>query len=387
MKKKVLIVNDERQIGGVAIVLETILNNIDLTNMEIDLLILHDNGERLKKLPIEINVIYGTDFFKTVDIPIKEIMKKFNISQFVNKFKLVYYLKTGLIKNKIIEERKKLLNKDYDIEIAFKDGFTALFTGYGNSKKKIHWLHVDYSNNNPNLKYANLFEDLFSNFDEIIAVSKPVLDEFVKVYNYKGKKTVINNIVDVEDIRSKGEEEVLNIDKDKLSLVSLGRFSFVKGYDNLIEVMSLLKQNNLHNNIILNLYGYGEEEENLKDLVKKLELEDIIKFNGKVSNPYKYVKNSDLFILPSRSESYGLVVIEAMLLGIPVLSVELATVDSLINRDKNGMIVDNSIEGLYNGLKVLIENPKEIEKYKKNLKKYNYENNKIIEEINRLFNS
>ena len=73
--KNILFVVDERKMGGVSIVLEDILNNINLTNKKIDLLILHNNGERLKEIKKEINVIYGTKFFNIIDTQIEELKK------------------------------------------------------------------------------------------------------------------------------------------------------------------------------------------------------------------------------------------------------------------------------------------------------------------------
>lgn len=104
--KNILIVNDEKMTGGVSILLEDILNNIDYKG-NIDLLILHNNGTCLNKLPNNINVIYGTRFFEVIDLNIKQILKEKNIKLLFQKIYLVFLMKTGLIKNKIIKERKK----------------------------------------------------------------------------------------------------------------------------------------------------------------------------------------------------------------------------------------------------------------------------------------
>ena len=61
--KKILFVVDERKLGGVSIVLENILKNVDRNNLKINVLVLHNNGDRLNDLPEGVNVIYGNSYF------------------------------------------------------------------------------------------------------------------------------------------------------------------------------------------------------------------------------------------------------------------------------------------------------------------------------------
>ena len=74
--KKIFFVKDERQMGGVCILLEDYLNNIDFKDNKVDLLVLHNNGERLKNIPKEVNIIYGDKYFDVVDLPFKSLLKK-----------------------------------------------------------------------------------------------------------------------------------------------------------------------------------------------------------------------------------------------------------------------------------------------------------------------
>ena len=98
-------------------------------------------------------------------------------------------------------------------------------------------------------------------------------------------------------------------------------------------------------------------------------------------NTCQYVKHSDLFILPSRYEPFGLVIIESMTLGVPVLATENHATSKIIQNGKNGYITENSYQGIYEGLKYLLENFQELKKYKKNLKEYKYDNSAIIKSI------
>ena len=369
--------------GGVSVLLETILSKIDKKKFQIDVLILHNNGEMLKNLDSNINVIHGTPYFGAVDYPISDIVKKKNILLLIRKLRVVFGMKTGLIKRKIKKERKKILKNHYDVEVAFKDGFTALFTAYGDSKKKIHWLHYEYEKTNPNGKYPKLFMDALPRFDKIVAVSKRVMDCFNKIYHQDDKTIVINNIVDSEKIREKSNEIILEKnDSKKINFISVGRLSKEKGYDRLIEAISRLK--NRLSNCCFKIYGSGNELENLEALVKSYKLENIVLFKGQTFNPYPFIKDSDVFILSSFYEAFGLVIIESMSLGVPVIATANSATSELIKNDFNGLVVDNSVDWLYTGIKEIIEHPEKIEMMKKNLIRYSYPTLEIINKIENL---
>ena len=168
MKRNILFVVDEKRMGGVSVLFETIISLMDISNYNIDLLVLHNNGEMFKNLPSSINIIYGSSYFEAIDYTMKEIIKKKSLKLLLKKIKVVLDMKTGYIENVIKKERKKILTKKYDVEIAFKDGFTALFTAFGDSKRKIHWLHYEYKKTNPNGKYDKLFKRILSNVGKIL---------------------------------------------------------------------------------------------------------------------------------------------------------------------------------------------------------------------------
>lgn len=385
MKKNILFVVDERRMGGVSVLFEDIMNLLDITQYNIDLLVLHNNGDSLQNLPNSINIIYGTPYFEAIDYTIKEVIKEKNIGLLLKKIRVVFDMKTGLIKNSIMKERKKILKRQYDIEIAFKDGFTALFTIFGNSKKKIHWIHYEYKKANPNQKYNELFKKILPQFDQIVAVSDKVKKDFNDIYNLGDKVIVIYNIVDWDKINIKANEKSdIILDKNDLNIVSVGRLHTVKGYERLIMALARIKNDGILDGIKVRIYGDGPELTNLKKLIIDYSLDKIVFMFGQVANPYKYIKNSDLFVLPSIYESFGLVIVESLSLGVPVLATETAATRKLIKDNVNGLIVENNIDGIYLGLKKIIENRNLINEYKNNLRNYFYDNNKELEKIKQI---
>ena len=383
MKKNVLFVVDERVMGGVSILLEDILNNFNTDKYNIDILVLHNNGDSLTNLPENVNVIYGTKYFSGIDLTIKEALKTFNPCTIYHKIKVVLDMKTGLIKKSIKRERKKILKKKYDVEIAFKDGFTALFTIFGDSKKKIHWLHHEYKDVNPNGKYNKLFNEILPKFDRIIAVSEGIKESFYNIYKIEDIK-VIENYIDTNKIINKSKEKGLELNKDNINFVSVGRLHYIKGYDRLIKVLGELKQEKeLPDNFKLRIYGDGPTKFELENLIKLYHLSKNIMLMGKTTNPYKEIKNNDLFILPSYYEAFGLVIIEAMTLKVPVLACSNAATSKLIKNKVNGLIVENNNDALKEGLKYLINNPDVIKKYHNNLTNYKYDSEVVIKELER----
>ena len=383
MKKNVLFVVDERKMGGVSILFEDIMNNFNIDKYNIDILVLHDNGDYLVNLPKSINVIYGTKYFKGIDYTIKEALKTFNLSTIYHKIKVVLDMKTGKIKKNIIRERKKILKKKYDVEIAFKDGFPAIFTIFGDSKKKIHWLHYEYKKTNPNGKYTKLFKEILPKFDSIVAVSEGVKEAFYNAYKIEGIK-VIENFVDTKKIINLSKEEGLKLNNKDINFVSVGRLHEMKGYDRLVRIIGLIKkEGKLPNNFRLRIYGDGPLKEVIQNLIIENKLSDNVILMGRTKNPYKEIKNNKLFILPSYYEPFGIVIVEAMTLHVPVLACSNAATGKLIKNNYNGLIVENDDSALKEGLEYLLNNPKVIKEYHNNLAKYEYDNNVVLKQIER----
>lgn len=385
--KNVLFVVDERCMGGVSILLMDMFKMMDTSNLDIDLLVLHDRGDMFNELPSNVHLMFGGSYFSAIDLTLKEVIKSKSIKALYYKLKVIFDLKTGLIKKRIVKERKKLLKKHYDYEIAFKDGFTAIFTAYGDSDVKYHWIQYNYGIANPNSKYDKLFNDALRRFDKIISVSDGIMKDFNNIYHLEDKVEVIDNLIDVKRIKEKAKEKCdLELDKNKLNIICVGRIANGhKGYDRLVDVVKRLDDEGLFDEAILRIFGSGPDYDNLFNQIKDYGLDKKVLLMGRVDNPYKYFKNQDLFILPSRYEAFGLVIVEALSLGVPVLVTANDATSKIVSNNHNGLIVNNSNEGLYDGLKYLIKNRDILDNFKFNLVNYNYDNDSIIKKLNDLF--
>lgn len=387
MKKRLLFVVDEREMGGVSVVLTDLIHFLDKEKFEIDLLVLHDKGMMLSDLGNDVRLLFGTSYFEAIDYTIGEVLKKGDLELIWKKFQIVFDLKTGNIERSIKRERKKILNKEYDVEIAFKDGFTALFTAYGNTSKKIHWLHCAYGTNNPNAKYENLFKKILPRFDRIVGVATNVVKEFNEIYHLEQKTEVIPVAMDSERIIAMGKKDKgkVVLSKENFNIAVVGRAHPVKGYERLLEVLRKLDQEKYLQNIQIHIFGDGPLFGVLCDKINKYDLQNKVFMEGATANPYAELKNFDILLLPSNSEAFGTVISEAFILGIPVLATRTSASEMSVKDNENGWICENNEEGLFYGLKNLIKNPENVEKVKMNLNNYHYDNDYILDRINALF--
>lgn len=392
MSKKLLFVVDERKLGGVSIVLENLLNNINLDTLNVTVLVLHNNGNRLENLDKRISLIYGNKAFNIIDLDLKGLIKKGKLIKAVKKINLSLKMKSGSIKDYIISQRKKLglYDNEFDVEIAFKSGFCSLFVAYGKSKKKINWVHEDYESYNKTKRYEDTFKEAFKLFDTHVIVSNKAAKSFNDIYNMKDKTIVIENYIDETRIKGLSNiDPIINVDKDKLNIVTLGRFCQEKGFDRLIEAAKTLRDEIDISKLQIYIVGYGEEEKLLNDKIILNNLQDNIKVinNNEIfkGNPYSFIKTNDIYIMPSRTESFGMVRIEALILGLPVITTNVANTENMIS-ETNGIVVENSTNGILEGLRKALSDTEYFIKLKKGLVNYSYskENERIINKVQKL---
>jgi glycosyltransferase involved in cell wall biosynthesis len=185
------------------------------------------------------------------------------------------------------------------------------------------WVHNDVSREQKNdIKYRILrffFKSKYKHFDKFVCVSNGLIEPFKKLNKIKHNNfEVISNLVLSEEIIKKSKEKVdIVVDSNKYNLVSVGRFVIQKGFDILINDMKEIvsKRKDIH----LYIIGDGKQKKKLESLVKKNNLEDYITFLGSKSNPFKYERLMDGFVLESRYEGQGIVILEAKVLGLDLI--------------------------------------------------------------------
>lgn len=381
--KKILFVNDEMTIGGVSRILNTLLRHLEGKGYEIDLLVLNPRGEMMDEIPNYVNVLPSTTFFRIVDQPLDDLLQKKNIITLIKKSYFVFLMKSGLIKRKILCERKKILKKHYDIEFSAKEGFCTVFTAYGDSTKKLNWVQVDYKEHNYSKHYMPLLKDALTNIDLNLACSRQVCESYKEVFDIENVE-VLHNLMDVERIKTlslKKEPSVFK--KEGVKLIAVARFHPQKSLDRLIHAVKYAKERG--GKLQLVLIGGGILEEELKNLTLSLGCDDVICFKGYSSNPYPAIQEADCFVLSSLYEGYPTIVLESFLSGTPVLACDVAGVAEQILEPCHGWIIENSQTALNEAILYLCNNESLLHEYKAQLSNYQSENRQILERMEELF--
>lgn len=178
----------------------------------------------------------------------------------------------------------------------------------------------------------------------IIPVSGGIENELLNDFGVDPKKIrLIYNGFNFEEMRQKAAESVNHeYFKDKSqkgkTIVALGRMVKLKGFDYLIEAVKILTDKGLPVRLIM--IGKGDYLDDLKMLSAQMGLDKIIDFVGFVDNPFAYMANSDLFVLSSLFEGLPSTLIEAMALGLPVISTRCPTgPEEIIEDNKYGLLV------------------------------------------------
>ena len=379
MKKKLLFVNDEMVMGGVARILCNVLKRFDLDEYEIDVLILHPHGELLNEIPSGINRIQSSDIFKAVDVNLRFALFQRRWKDVFNKLVFLFYMKTGLIKAIIKRERRKLLHKSYDIEIAAKEGFCTIFVANGDSKRKINWIHIDYSAVNYSSHHMPIMRDSLKHIDLNIAVSQRSKDAFSDLFRVDNIIS-IRNLMDISGLKEKSLEACeLDYDPTVFNCISVGRFHPQKAMDRLVYAMLNLKESGIKSHLYL--VGDGELKADCEALAKKLGVYELITFTGSKPNPMPFIKQADLFLLPSLYEGYPTTIIESFFAGTPVLACDVSGVHEQITEGVNGWVVDNDLDAFMAKLNELARNKSRLIEMRKSLVNYSYDNDSIFNEF------
>ena len=195
-------------------------------------------------------------------------------------------------------------------------------------------------------------------------VSDTVRQNFIERYAFNPQKIIrIYNPLDKDDILNKSKKPLGDsiCIKNKVRFITIGRLVPQKGYDRLLQVVKRLVAEGF--DFELWILGEGEQKASLNKYIKENSLEDRVKLLGFKSNPYKYLKACDCFICSSRSEGFSLVIAEAMILGLPVLSTYCSGPNELLDEGKYGILVENSDDGLYDGMERILKIPSLITDY------------------------
>lgn len=231
------------------------------------------------------------------------------------------------------------------------------------------------------------------NADALIALTEHMKKQMNKILSIRREDIfVIPNGIDFEFSNNYLQKKTSPFPKSSNNekiILYVGRLEPVKGVRYLIQAMGILKDRGIRN-VKLLIVGEGSERKYLEELVKKLRLEDSVVFVGKV--PHKeipaYMGLADVFVLPSLSEGFPVVILEAMAMGLPIIASRVRGLPEIIKEGENGFLVEpRNPRDIAEKINILLTNDdlraNMFRNNKEKAKEYSWEN--IIKKLERVY--
>lgn len=396
MIKRIFIAIQYLEIGGAERALIGLLNSLDYTKYEVDLLVYRHSGEFMKFIPDEVNLLPEIKKYTTLSRPIKEIVKEGYIDIAIGKI-------LAHLKNKRFN--KKHQTKDsiaiYQYIASYTTPFMPSFYKRGEydlaisfliphnivrekvlAKQYWAWIHTDYSYVDVDVEYEY---PVWNAFDKIISISEDVTKGFLSKFPTLAPKiTIIENILSENFVRSQAEEKVdlSFLPSDCIKFCTVARFSYPKAIDRAVYICKELVDRGI--NIYWYIVGYGSDEPMIREKIKETQMEKRFVLIGKKENPYPYIKATDFYIQPSRYEGKAVTVREAQILEKPVIITNYPTAHSQLNDGIDGVIVPDSIQGAADDIEAFLKDKEKQNCIIAYLKAHHYGNESEAKKIDNL---
>lgn len=328
--------------GGAERVLISVLRNMDAEKFDVTLLLINGGGVFFEDVPANVEVLC---VFPSLGGAWCRAVTHF------------YGLRHWWWRRRV----KALLgNRRFDTIAGFMEGAAAKLHSLvlDRGERNVSWVHI-------NLRLGRWYdfwfrkeeeEAYYKKLDGIAFVSEDAKHVFEGLFDTDAAKTVILNPVEKDVVCRNALSE--NIGKhDVFTIVNVGRLVEQKRQDRLIRAAVILKGKGYE--FIVKILGTGNLEQPLRKLCRELDVEDKVRFEGFVRNPYPVMGNADLFCLTSQTEGYPMVATESLCLGVPMLSTRVTGVTEMLAHG-GGMFCGDSPEEIAEALELLMTHPDEI---------------------------
>lgn len=364
--KRILFFNDGMEIGGTEKLLVSLLNHLAGKECVITLLL---------PMPSDKNIL------------IEEISQSITI-------KYIYKENTSHLKRKLGEnfmvffprlfaKWKGIKESDYDQIVCFKETFFArIFSKMRLSK--ILWIHNilykriyetdslrDKFSAWLNKKQLKLVQGSYNHFDKIVCVSDAAKNAYLSVLHNGTSPNqdirVLYNAIDLTKAIEKSKQTIEALPQGQTNFILLTRTSPEKRTDRLISAARRLKEEAYDFHIYI--IGEGMDSQSMQDSIAISHLQDTITLKGRIDNPFPYILQCKWSLCVSERESFSLALLESMALKTPVITTNCGGPGDIVDGGKYGILVDNSTEGVYQGMKMVLDNPTLSVKYSADLDK------------------
>lgn len=377
------------ELGGVETSLLGLLDQFDYDIFDVDVFLLSQEGVLLSLMNKKANILPEIKEYKALT---ETIIDNFKQKEFGIAIARSFAKMASKITNsnlRIPHNYKQYFHKlslpflpnidgDYDLAISFNDPHYIIGKKV-NAKVKMSWFHTDASR----IDFCdNIEKEMWSLSDYVVNVSEECKNAFDEKHSYLSNESIV-----IENILSKdfidGQADLIDVssemDMSTVKLLSVGRFSEAKKFDEVPQIASIIKSKGI--NFKWYIIGYGGEEDLIRSKISEFGMEDTVIILGKKDNPYPYIKACDIYLQPSRYEGKCVAVREAQLLNKPVIITNYATAKSQLTDGFDGVIVPMDNEGCAQGIVDVIKNIELQKQLIENTKTVDYTNSSELQKI------
>lgn len=355
MKKRIFINIHYLEIGGAERALLGLLSSLNPDKVDIDLFVNQHTGEFMPLIPEWVNLLPEISEYTCIERPITTIVKEGHVGIALRriwaKHKHKQYLNTLTVEQRqhdasvfqyvadAVEGALPSLAHlgEYDLAISFLQPHNIVLNKV-KAKKKICWIHTDYSTIHVN---HDLELPVWNAFDYVVSISDDCIRAFVQTFpELKDKIVLIENILSPLFVRQQADlyevKAEMPDEPDVVKILTIGRFSPPKKIEGIPHICAEMER--LGADFRWYVIGYGLDRE-IQEALDKYGMRHRMKLLGKKSNPYPYIKACDIYAQPSIYEGKSVTVREAQILCKPVVITDYPTAKSQITHGVDGVIV------------------------------------------------
>lgn len=394
-KPRIIILMHYMELGGAEMALIGLLQALNPEMVDVDLFIYSHQGPLMKHIPKWVNLLPEISSYSVIEQSMTTALQRGHIGVVVGRLMARLAHKRYIRNNPpagqdasifsftgkyVTPHLPQISDRVYDLCISF-----LIPHNIGIRKVKAHkrlaWIHTDYSRMSVN---AALERSVWNAYDYIASISPAVKEAFLKVFpETKSKIKDIENILSARFVRERSNEAVDAKFEGSPIMLSVGRYTYAKNYDNLPDIARRLVMDYGNNNLRWYIIGYGDDSL-IRTKIREASMENHVILLGKKDNPYPYIKACDIYVQPSRYEGKSVTVREAQILCKPVAVTAYPTAPSQINDGVDGVIVPLDNEGAAGGLSSLIEDRSLQKQLSAYLAIHNFSNEDEVRKIYRI---
>ncbi|UTR10572.1 glycosyltransferase [Evansella sp. LMS18] len=381
MKKKILFMVINMNVGGTEKALLNMIKEMPDNDYEITILMLEKYGGFLDSIPGNVKVEYVDGYQEIKELlnpPPLEVVKGFLRTGRL--FKAAGFFTASLL-SKLLNDKSLLmkyalksvpgLKVEYDIAVAYAgpmDLISFFVAKKIKADRKIQWIHFDVTKIGFNDKFAG---KMYRNYNQVFVVSNEAREKLLaKIPWITEKTTVFKNIISSSIIYHQSSLiQGFNDKFDGIRILTVGRLTNEKGQDLAIKAMAQLVADGYK--VRWYCIGDGMCRQEYESLIKNYKLSNHFKLLGEIPNPYPFMSECDIYVQPSRYEGFCITILEAKLFNKPIVATHVNGVNEQIVQNKTGIIVKINESDIYKGVKKIIEDKSVRVRLKDNLQSEN----------------